>query len=69
MSKQCSGKYHGTGIKYINDNERYCKVCQQHMNLKKKRRNEVVGGSIISVPVIILGIKKLINLFNKKNKA
>lgn len=45
MSKQCSGKYHGNGIKYINDNENYCKICQQHMNLNKKRVGEgIIGG-------------------------
>lgn len=60
MSKQCSGKYHGTGIKYINDNERYCKVCQQHMNLKKKRVKEGIFGGLAVVGGIvaaILGLK------------
>lgn len=49
MSKQCPGKYHGSGIKYINDNEKYCKVCQQHMNLKKKRVKEGIFGGLVVV--------------------
>ena len=51
MSKQCPGKYHGSGIKYINDNEKYCKVCQQHMNLKKKRVKEGIFGGLAVVCV------------------
>jgi len=60
MSKQCPGKYHGSGIKYINDNEKYCKVCQQHMNLKKKRVKEGIFGGLAVVGGIvaaILGLK------------
>lgn len=60
MSKQCSGKYHGNGIKYINDNENYCKICQQHMNLNKKRVGEgIIGGLAVVGTIIaaILGIK------------
>ena len=60
MSKQCPGKYHGSGIKYINDNEKYCKVCQQHMNLKKKRVKEGIFGGLVVVGGIvaaILGLK------------
>ena len=59
MSKQCTGKYHGSGIKYINDNESYCKICQQHMSLNKKRVGEgVVGGLAVvcSIVAAILGL-------------
>ena len=49
MSKQCPGKYHGSGIKYINDNEKYCKVCQ-HKGKTSKRGYiwglAVVGGGL-----------------------
>lgn len=60
MSKQCPGKYHGSGIKYIDDNEKYCKVCRQHMNLKKKQVKEGIFGGLAVVGGIvaaILGLK------------
>lgn len=56
MSKQCPGKYHGSGVKYINDNENYCKICQQHMNLNKKRVGEGIGVGLAVVGSIIAAI-------------
>lgn len=60
MSKQCPGKYHGSGIKYINDNEDYCRVCKQNMTLKKKQIGEGIIGSfavVCSIVAAIFGIK------------
>lgn len=68
MSKQCPGKYHGKGIKYINDNEKYCKICQQNIKLNKNRRNERIAGGVISAPLIFAGVKALIKFLSKKEK-
>lgn len=57
MSKECKGKYHGTAIKYINDDEKYCLICQQQIELKKKKRNEIIagiGGTVISIVVGVI---------------
>ena len=59
MSKQCPGKYHGSGIKYINDNETYCKICKQNMDCNKKTAWEVAGGILLgglSIAAAILGV-------------
>ena len=67
MSKQCLGKYHGSGIKYINDNENYCRVCKQHMDLNKKRVREGIMGGLAVVGGIVAAILG-INSKNKKIK-
>lgn len=64
MSKQCPGEYHGEGIKYINDNEEYCKICQQHRTLNKKRIGERIAGFLTVVGGIIAAILGI----NSKNK-
>ncbi len=40
MSKECPGKYHGSAVKYIADDEKYCVICQQEIALKKQKRKE-----------------------------
>lgn len=57
MSKQCPGKYHGSGIKYINDNEEYCLICKQKMAYKKKR---FVESLLFIIGVVIAGIGAVI---------
>ena len=37
MQKQCSGKFHGSAIKYIDESQKYCVICQQQKNLQKKK--------------------------------
>lgn len=54
MSKQCKGKYHGTAIKYINDDEKYCLICQQQIDMKNKRKKEAVGTTVASIVVGII---------------
>lgn len=54
MSKQCKGKYHGTAIKYINDDEKYCLICQQQIDMKNKRKKEAVGTTVVSIVVGII---------------
>ena len=44
MSKLCKGKYHGSGIKEIADNEKYCEICKQEIKLNRKRTTEVATG-------------------------
>lgn len=71
MSKECPGKYHGKAIKYIKDDEKYCKICQQEISLRKKRRNETIAGVvtfIVTIGGIILGGKSKSKGKNKKNK-
>ena len=53
MSKQCEGKFHGKGIKLINDDETYCEKCKQNMLLKKKKKIEI--GSIIITGLVGVG--------------
>ena len=53
--KKCPGKYHGEGIKYIDDGESYCKICQQNMSAKSKQRNEILGGIVSVVGLSLLG--------------
>lgn len=53
MPKRCPGKYHGSGIKYINDDEKYCKVCKQHYDCNKKTAGEIVGGVVIGILSIV----------------
>lgn len=68
MQKECPGKYHGKAVKYVNDNEKYCKICQQEMKLNKKKRKEIIfgagGGIIAGVGAIVGAIK----IFSRKGK-
>ena len=64
MSKQCQGKYHGSGIKYIDDNEKYCKICQQKMRYKKKIKSEIVTGV---VGTILIGLAAMLSGINSHN--
>lgn len=52
MSKECKGKYHGNGIKYIDDDQKYCLACQQEYDRRKKQRNEVLAGISAFVGII-----------------
>ncbi len=54
MSKECKGKYHGSGVKYIDDDQKYCLVCQQEYERRKKRTKEVIV-SIGTIGVAIIG--------------
>lgn len=56
MSKQCKGKYHGTAIKYINDDEKYCLICQQQIDMKNKRKKEVISVGTTVASSIVVGI-------------
>ena len=63
MSKQCKGKYHGTAIKYINDDEKYCLICQQQIDLNKKKRRDTlaaIGAGVMTVVGIIGAIGKIL---------
>lgn len=64
MSKQCKGKFHGTAIKYINDDEKYCLICQQQIELnKKKRRDTLIAigtGFMMTVIGVIGAIGKIL---------
>ena len=57
MSKECKGKYHGSGIKYIDDDQKYCLACQKEYNRRKKRKRETLGtiGGIFTAIVAIIG--------------
>lgn len=62
MSKECPGKYHGSAIKYINDDEKYCLICQQQMALKKQKTKEnwgKVGAGFLTVVGAAITIAKL----------
>lgn len=66
MSKECKGKYHGGGIKYIRDDEKYCLACQQEYDRRKQKRKEIGGisgiiGVVLAIPVAVVTI-----LFGKK---
>lgn len=60
MSKECKGKYHGNGIKYIDDDQKYCLACQQEYARRKKRKKEVLAGIGVAVLTIIGTIGKLL---------
>lgn len=53
MQKECKGKYHGSGIKYIDDDQKYCLICQQEYERRKKKTKEIFGaiGSAVFVGV------------------
>lgn len=56
MSKQCPGKYHGSGVKIIKDSEKYCTVCQQYKTLRNKKIKEGIVGGIVAVGSIVLSL-------------
>ena len=60
MSKECKGKYHGNGIKYIDDDQKYCLACQQEYDRRKKLKKEVLAGIGVAVLTIIGTIGKLL---------
>ena len=67
MSKECPGKYHGSAVKIINDDEKYCLACQQQIALKKQKKKETwgkVGGGLLAIAgmaaTITIGIVKLL---------
>ncbi len=62
MSKECPGKYHGSAVKYINDDEKFCLICQQEMALKKQKTKEIwagIGKGVVAVGGIALTIAKI----------
>ena len=65
MSKLCKGKYHGSGIKEIADNEKYCEICKQEIKLNRKRTTEVATG-VLGVVLTIIGVFTGRKLWNKK---
>ncbi len=77
MQKQCSGKFHGSAIKYIDESQKYCVICQQQKNLQKKERNEkakkIVGtvlksvGYVVTVLAIVEGKTKVADLLSGKD--
>lgn len=63
MSKECKGKYHGNGIKYIDDDQKYCLACQQEYARRKKEKKEVwagIGGAVLALVAIINTIGKFL---------
>lgn len=58
MSKECKGKYHGDGIKIIDDDEEYCLICQQEIDCKKKANTEKavkIAKTVGSLAVSVIG--------------
>lgn len=76
MQKQCPGKFHGSAIKYIDESQKYCVICQQQINLQKEERKEKakkIGGTVlkicstvVSVLAIVEGKTKVADLLSGK---
>lgn len=59
MQKQCPGKFHGSAIKYIDESQKYCVICQQQINLQKKETKEKakkIVGTVLKIGGKVLGI-------------
>lgn len=62
MSKLCKGKYHGSGIKEIADNEKYCEICKQEIKLIRNHTRDVatvVVGVVLTIIGVFTGGRKL----------
>lgn len=68
MSKECKGKYHGAGIKIIDDDEEYCTICQQNIDLKNKQKKEKIGTFFLVLIGASAIVKKILKNKNKKNE-
>lgn len=56
MSKECPGKYHGSAVKYIADDEKYCVICQQEIALKRQKTKETVVKGLKTVGKGVLAL-------------
>lgn len=75
MQKQCPGKFHGSAIKYIDESQKYCVICQQQINLQKKERNEnakkfrdtvlKIGGIVLTICFTVV---RVLAFFGGKTK-